>query len=97
MGTAKRPPIFLITEGISPIKRLSPDPKPNANPLDRVIEWIPLYQVPAVIEILTGYKPSAVTIYNWAKAGKLRVHPYKPMRTTKRWIMDFLETRKALK
>lgn len=60
----------------------------NKNPL---ADWVKLSDVPELVELETGERPSRQTIYNWAKNGWLKVGDYKPLRTTRAWIRECLE------
>lgn len=59
----------------------------NKNPL---ADWVALRDVPRLVELETGKRPSRQTIYNWAKKGWLKVGDYKPWRTTRAWILECL-------
>lgn len=59
-------------------------------------DWIPLIKVPDIVEKETGYRPTRQTVYNWARRGWLHVGVYKPLRTTRRWVLKCLETYKQM-
>lgn len=64
--------------------------------VDRAIEWMNLNEVPALVERATGWKPSNMTVYTWVKKGHLKSNGYRPLRTTRRWVQDYIDTyRKA--
>ena len=48
------------------------------------------------VEKETGYRPTRQTVYNWARRGWLHVGVYKPLRTTRRWVLKCLETYKQM-
>ncbi len=56
-----------------------------------ISEWVKLSEVPDLIKKVSGYHPSRASIYRWAIAGKLKVANYRPLRTRRTWIMNFLE------
>ena len=61
---------------------------------ESLIDWIRLTSVPKIVEQETGYKYTIATVYNWARRGWLRTNGYKPLRTTRRWVLDFLAEHK---
>lgn len=58
--------------------------------------YISLKAARYIIEDETGHLPSRQTIYNWVWSGKLQASEFKPLRTTKAWVMDFLATRRRV-
>lgn len=56
--------------------------------------WISLKAARYFIEDETGHLPSRQTMYNWARSGKLPTHKFKPYRTTRELVRDFLATRR---
>ena len=56
-----------------------------------ISDWVRLSEVPDLIKKVSGHRPSRAMVYRWAEAGKLRVANYRPLRTRRAWIMDFLE------
>lgn len=58
-------------------------------------EWISLREARYFIETETGHLPSRQTMYNWIAAGKLQIHKYKPYRTTRAMVREFLATRRS--
>lgn len=63
---------------------------------DRAIDWISLPQVSAVVEREIGWRPSRATVNDWAKTGKLRTNGFRPLRTTRRWVLDYLENHRKV-
>lgn len=63
--------------------------------VERAVEWLSLTQVPAIIEKETGWRPTRETVYMWAKSRKLKTNGFRPLRTTRRWILDCLEARRV--
>ena len=59
-------------------------------------QYISLKAARYVIEDETGHLPSRQTIYDWVRTKQLQVHTFKPMRTTRGWVMDFLATRRRV-
>lgn len=57
-------------------------------------KWISLDAARRIVEDETGHLPSRQTMYNWVKAKKIQIHRYKPMRTTKASVLEFLVTRR---
>jgi len=57
-------------------------------------QWISLEAARRLIEEETSHLPSRQTMYNWVKSGKLETHQFKPYRTTKALVLEFLATRK---
>lgn len=59
-------------------------------------KYISLKAARYIVEDETGHLPSRQTIYNWVWSKKLRVSDFKPIRTTRAWVMDFLATRRRV-
>ena len=57
-------------------------------------DWVQLGDVPALVGKATGHRPSKATVYNWAKAKKLKVANYRPLRTKRSWVLAFLKKHK---
>ena len=57
-------------------------------------QWISLKAARYVIEDETGHLPSRQAMYDWIRAGKLCTNEFKPLRTTKELVMEFLATRR---
>lgn len=57
-----------------------------------LVHWVPLSAVPAIVEKEIGYRPTRQTVYNWVKSGRLRAGKFKPVRTTRRWLLEFLDS-----
>jgi len=56
-----------------------------------IVDWVPLADVPAIVETETGQEPSRQTVYNWVKRGWLKIADFKPKRTTRVWIRECLD------
>lgn len=56
-----------------------------------LVHWVTLAEVPAIVDKEICYLPTRQTVYNWVRSGKLKVGKYKPIRTTRRWVLEFLE------
>ena len=61
---------------------------------ERLREWIPLNDVPKIVEMETGHLYTRQTFYNWVRRGWLKTQGHYPKRTTRRWILDALENRR---
>ncbi len=61
-----------------------------AGKYDKIIRWVRLTEVPEIVYRETGYRPGIQAVRNWAKRGHLRIARYKPLRTTKPWVLMFL-------
>jgi len=59
-------------------------------------QWISLKAARYFVEEETGHLPSRQTMYNWAKSGKLETHRFKPYRTTKALVLEFLATQRRI-
>ena len=59
-------------------------------PVKHRVDWIPLSDVPRIVDFETGYKPTRQTIYNWARRGWLKTNGMHPLKTTKPYVMDCL-------
>ena len=57
-------------------------------------DWVQLGDVAALVEKATGHRPCRATIYVWASTGKLRVADYRPLRTRRSWVLEFLNKHK---
>lgn len=56
----------------------------------RLADWVSVAQVPKLVELETGHRPTRQTVYNWIEKEWLKVGPFRPLRTTRRWIIDCL-------
>lgn len=64
----------------------------------RLIHWIKLSEVPAIVEKETGWRPTRQVVYYWAtdtKGKRLQIGEFYPLRTTRRWVLEFLASRKV--
>lgn len=59
-------------------------------------QYISLKAARYIIEDETGHLPSRQTVYNWVRSKQLRIGKFKPMRTTRAWVLDFLATRRRV-
>lgn len=59
-----------------------------ANP--HLADWVSVAEVPRLVGLETGKRPTRQTVYNWIERGWLKVGPFKPLRTTRRDILNCL-------
>lgn len=58
--------------------------------VNELVDWVTLAQAAKIIEKEIGTRITRQTVYNWAKRGWLRVGTFRPLRTTRRWILACL-------
>ena len=58
--------------------------------VNELVDYVTLAETVDIVEKEIGKRYSRQTIYNWARAGKLKVSAFRPLRTTRRWILACL-------
>jgi len=56
----------------------------------QLADWVSVAKAARLVELETGHRPTRQTIYNWVERGWLKVGPFRPMRTTRHWILECL-------
>jgi len=71
---------------------------PNAEFDQSLLDWISIPHALRLIEYETGWKFTRQSFYNWARAGRIRTNGIRPLRTTRKYVYEFLaERRQCLK
>lgn len=63
----------------------------------QLADWVSVTKATKLVELETGHRPTRQTIYNWVRRGWLKVGPFRPLRTTRRWILDCLNAHGKVK
>jgi len=68
-------------------QRLRP---PGIETLEDAVDWVPIKDVPEIVERETGHLPTTQTVYNWVRYGWLQTNGFRPLLTTRKWVLQCL-------